>query len=79
MALRGDGANAHRVVVAGGGPVGLAAALSAHRAGANVVVLEKRVNYTRDTWFDLLPKPHASGRDWFEAVGGELVSRFEFF
>jgi catechol O-methyltransferase len=42
-----------RVAVVGAGPVGLLSALTAHAAGAEVTVWEKRRTRKRRTWFDL--------------------------
>lgn len=41
------------VTIVGGGPGGLVAALEAYLAGANVHLIEKRVDYSRDTMFRL--------------------------
>ena len=53
-----------RVAVIGGGPVGLLHGVAAARAGANVVVFERRAPgpklYSRRVWFDL--EPRAPGR-----------------
>jgi hypothetical protein len=44
-----------RVVVVGGGPVGLMSAVTAALAGAHTTLIEKRRQHERNTWFDLLP------------------------
>mmetsp|Transcript_3478 Transcript_3478/g.5201 ORF Transcript_3478/g.5201 Transcript_3478/m.5201 type:complete len:735 (-) Transcript_3478:6-2210(-) len=57
------------VLVAGGGPVGLLSALSAWEEGANVHVVEKRISYTRDIWFDLYPPPWYDSHLVLERLG----------
>ncbi len=41
------------VLIVGGGPVGLMSAIESYRNGGAVTVVEKRSEYTRNTWFDL--------------------------
>lgn len=43
-----------KVTVVGGGPVGLASALTAFQAGADVTVIERRPEYNRPIVFDLM-------------------------
>lgn len=60
------------VVVAGGGPTGLLSGLHAMEAGAAVTVIEKRPEYQRSIWFDLVPAsadPTAVGLPRLEALG----------
>ena len=47
--------HAPRVVIVGGGPAGLSAALVAHAAGSIVTVIEQRLTRSRPVWFDLEP------------------------
>jgi hypothetical protein len=65
-----------RVLVAGGGPVGLIEALVAHTNGGEVTVFEQRTNYTRDVWFDLEPQPWGVGAEALERWGAHF-SYFE--
>jgi hypothetical protein len=60
------------VVVVGAGPVGLISAVQAHASGARVLVIEKRRNYTRDIWFDLLPPK-------FDGLAVPLLEAWGFF
>eukprot|EP01114_Cavostelium_apophysatum_P023997 TRINITY_DN9241_c0_g1_i1.p1 TRINITY_DN9241_c0_g1~~TRINITY_DN9241_c0_g1_i1.p1 ORF type:complete len:227 (-),score=23.02 TRINITY_DN9241_c0_g1_i1:98-778(-) len=46
-----------RALVIGGGPVGLMSAIESYASGAQVEVVEKRKDYTRNTWFDLESPP----------------------
>ena len=57
------------VVVAGGGPMGLASALRARALGHAVVVLEKRRRYTRTIWFDLYARPWYTSAETLRAYG----------
>jgi 2-polyprenyl-6-methoxyphenol hydroxylase-like FAD-dependent oxidoreductase len=45
-----------RVVVVGGGPAGLLSAVTAAQAGCDVLVLEQRMEYVRNVWFDITGK-----------------------
>lgn len=57
------------VVVIGGGPVGLMSAITAYRNGADAVVLEKRVKYDRNVWFDISSRPWGQGLEFLESWG----------
>ncbi len=59
------------VLVVGGGPAGLVASIVARHAGAHVVVLEKRLNYTRNVFFDLATAPWGHALDVLRAWGLE--------
>eukprot|EP00475_Leptophrys_vorax_P036781 TRINITY_DN6271_c0_g1_i1.p1 TRINITY_DN6271_c0_g1~~TRINITY_DN6271_c0_g1_i1.p1 ORF type:complete len:439 (-),score=84.45 TRINITY_DN6271_c0_g1_i1:254-1570(-) len=54
-----DGDRCLAVVIVGGGPVGLAYSIEAqeHCACCQVTVVEKRLGYSRDVWFDLYSEP----------------------
>ena len=76
--VRNDSLRAHdgvqrSAVVVGAGPLGLASALEAYRRGSAVHVIEKRLNYTRNIWFDLYSKPWSAAGDWLRDVGGDVV------
>ena len=59
-----------RHVVVGAGPVGLLSALALIRSGAqSVYVVEKRVSYTRNVWFDLYPLPWYLSQPTLEKLG----------
>jgi 2-polyprenyl-6-methoxyphenol hydroxylase-like FAD-dependent oxidoreductase len=61
-----------RVVVSGAGPAGLAAAIEARMAGAEVILLEKRGAYTRDNAITL--RSHAIDKLKYFGVWEELFS-----
>ena len=71
-ALASDPEPRASVVVVGAGPVGLISAVQAHASGARVTVIEKRQNFTRDIWFDLLPAK-------FQGVGVQTLEAWGFF
>jgi NADPH-dependent 2,4-dienoyl-CoA reductase/sulfur reductase-like enzyme len=60
-----------RVVVVGGGPTGLVSAITARQQGCDVVVMEKRWQYTRRIWFDIQGRPHGQGLDVLRSWGLE--------
>ncbi len=79
------------IVIIGAGPAGLATAIEAHGAGANVIIVEKRECYTRDQYFfifeptlSILTKWKVSVPDFVigydsdnEAVGFTLIKNLE--
>lgn len=48
-----------KVLIVGAGPRGLLAALEAYLYGGEVEIVEKRLEYTRNVWFDLYPEPYS--------------------
>src|SRR5271170_1615543 len=64
-------------IVVGGGPIGLGAALFAHEAGAQVIVIEKskdrRVFAERQGWKTLSPSKEVLGDVVFDATGSAAV------
>ncbi len=62
------------VLVAGGGPAGLAAALAAARAGARVILADERTAFGGSLRFERATIDAAPALDWVQAVCGELES-----
>jgi hypothetical protein len=59
-----------QVVVAGGGPAGLLAAVVASLSGMRVTVIEKRETRSRNTWFDVVTAEEGSPtREVLESLG----------
>lgn len=56
-------------VVVGAGPAGLLSALTSVRRGFRVHILEKRITYGRNIWFDLSTPPWANSVALFRAYG----------
>ncbi|RSL86874.1 hypothetical protein CEP52_015691 [Fusarium oligoseptatum] len=50
--------NSFRVIIIGGGPVGIVAAHALHHAGVDFVVLEQRNNICEDVGASLIVSPH---------------------
>ena len=68
-----------KVIVVGGGPVGLAAAHALHLAGIDFVILERRAAIVEDKGASIVVHPHTLRimsqfglLDALQAVGGEL-------
>ncbi len=61
--------HARRVIIVGGGPVGLMSALVAYRMGADAIVLEKRTVYNREIHFDLTNGAWGNGLQTLESWG----------
>lgn len=57
------------VVIVGAGPAGLMSAIESYRFQSPVTLFEKRLNYTRNTWFDLEQKPRSSSLETLMAWG----------
>lgn len=68
-----DKLNPPRVTIVGAGPVGLLSALESYMAGAHIVVLESRINYTRNVWFDFYPQPYSTAYDMLVQLGAKLL------
>lgn len=68
IARKNSTQEAIKVLVVGGGPVGLISAIEAYKRGGDVEVVEKRGEYRRNTWFDLEPPPWSNSlttlRSW---------------
>eukprot|EP01119_Soliformovum_irregulare_P015821 TRINITY_DN4513_c0_g1_i3.p1 TRINITY_DN4513_c0_g1~~TRINITY_DN4513_c0_g1_i3.p1 ORF type:complete len:540 (+),score=76.29 TRINITY_DN4513_c0_g1_i3:10-1629(+) len=58
-----------RVLVIGGGPLGLASSIESHLKGSRTTVVEKRTDYTRNTWFDVHGPPWSMALDKLKLWG----------
>lgn len=64
------------IVIIGGGPTGLAAAIEAKAAGANVTIVEKREQYLREQYIFLM-EPALNLLDKWEVVIPELLVDYD--
>ena len=65
------------VVIVGGGPAGLSAAIAAKKAGADVIVIEKREKYTRLQGILLEPENMTLLKEWNVVCEGMISCKVE--
>lgn len=83
--MNGNPSPCFRVIVIGGGPIGLTAAHSLYLAGIDFVVLERRDNIVEDKGASLVIHPHTMRvmhqfglLEALKGIGGELNRHLSF-